>query len=139
MFNWPPARIFMGDSGSIFLGYIIGTLILLTIERSEVSIWTWFVMFGYFFADTTITQMMRLILVKKWYQAHRSHAYQNLARITESHLKVTFGIVLYHLVWLLPLTIWSLKQPNLSIFAAVLAVFPAMLFAIKYGPLESSS
>ena len=139
LFNWSPARIFMGDSGSIFLGYIVGSLILLTIERGEVSVWTWFVIFGYFFADTTVTQMMRLILVKKWYKPHRSHAYQNLARITESHLKVTSGIVIYHFVWLLPLTIWTIKQPDLSVFAAALAVFPAMLFALKYGPLASSS
>ena len=139
LFNWPPAKIFMGDSGSIFLGYVVGSLILMTIERGEVSIWTWFVIFGYFFADTTVTQTMRLIIVKKWYKAHRSHAYQNLARMSKSHLKVTSGIAIYHLVWLLPLTIWTIKQPNFSIFAAALAVFPAMLFALKYGPLASSS
>ena len=53
IFNWPPARIFMGDSGSIFLGYIIGTLFLLTIKRGDITVWTWLVIFGYFFADTT--------------------------------------------------------------------------------------
>ena len=139
IFNWPPARIFMGDSGSIFLGYIIGTLFLLTIERGDVTIWTWLVLFGYFFADTTITQLMRLLLVKKWYKAHRSHAYQNLARITGSHFKVTSVIIIYHFVWLLPLMIFSIKLPEFSILAAALAVFPAMLFSIKYGPLKSTS
>jgi len=139
IFNWPPARIFMGDSGSIFLGYIIGTLVLLTIERGDVTEWTWLVIFGYFFADTTVTQLMRLLLVKKWYKAHRSHAYQNLARISGSHLKVTSGIIIYHFVWLLPLMIFSIKLPDFSMFAAALAVFPAMLFAVKYGPLASSS
>lgn len=139
IFNWPPARIFMGDSGSIFLGYTIGTLFLLTIKRGDVTLWTWLVIFGYFFADTTITQLMRLLLVKKWYKAHRSHAYQNLARITGSHFKVTSVIIIYHFVWLLPLMIFSIKLPDFSILAAALAVLPAMLFAIKYGPLKSSS
>lgn len=139
IFNWPPARIFMGDSGSIFLGYLIGTLFLLTIERGDVTVWTWLVIFGYFFADTTITQFMRLILVQKWYKAHRSHAYQNLARITGSHFKVTSIIIIYHLAWLLPLMIFSIKLPNFSMLAAVLAILPAMLFCIKYGPLKSSS
>ena len=139
LFNWTPASIFMGDAGSIFLGYIFGSLILLTIERGEVSVWTWLVIFGYFFADTTITQIMRLILVKKWYVAHRSHAYQNLARITGSHLKITGGIVIYHFVWLLPLTLWTIKQPESGVFAAILAVVPAALIAVKFGPLSSSS
>ena len=64
------------------------------IERGYVTVWTWLVIFGYFFAYTTITQFMRLLLVKKWYKAHRSHAYQNLARITGSHLKVTSVIII---------------------------------------------
>ena len=77
---------------------------------------------------------MRLFLVKNWYEAHRSHAYQNLARISESHFKVIFGIIVYHFVWLLPLMIFSIKMPSLIMLAAAFAIFPAMLFAIRYGP-----
>ena len=79
---------------------------------------------------------MRLFLFKKWYEAHRSHAYQNLARISESHFKVTFGIIVYHFVWLLPLMIFKIKMPGQSTLAVALAVFPAMLFAIKYRPVK---
>jgi len=138
-FNWPPASIFMGDSGSAFLGYIFGALILFTVKSSDISIWTWLIVFGYFFADTTVTQLMRIILVKKWYLPHRSHAYQNLARITGSHLKVTGGVVLYNVVWILPLTIWSVLKPEMALFAVVLAIAPSLVFAFKYGPLLSSS
>ena len=139
VFNWPPASIFMGDSGSVFLGYIFGALILFTVKSGDISIWTWLVVFGYFFADTTVTQIMRVILVKKWYRAHRSHAYQNLARITGSHLKVTGGVALYNVVWILPLTIWSVMKPEMVLFAVVLAIAPSLVFAFKYGPLLSSS
>ena len=138
-FNWPPASIFMGDSGSAFLGYIFGALILFTVKSGDISIWTWLIVFGYFFADTTVTQLMRIILVKKWYLPHRSHAYQNLARITGSHLKVTGGVVLYNVVWILPLTIWSVMKPEMALFAVVLAIAPSLVFAFKYGPLLSSS
>lgn len=138
-FNWPPASIFMGDSGSAFLGYIFGALILFTVKSGDISIWTWLIVFGYFFADTTVTQLMRIILVKKWYLPHRSHAYQNLARITGSHLKVTAGVVLYNVVWILPLTIWSVMKPEMALFAVVLAIAPSLVFAFKYGPLLSSS
>ena len=139
VFNWPPASIFMGDSGSVFLGYIFGALILFTVKSGDISIWTWLIVFGYFFADTTVTQLMRLILVKKWYLPHRSHAYQNFARITGSHLKVTGGVILYNVVWILPLTIWSVMKPEMALFAVALAIAPSLVFALKYGPLLSSS
>ena len=138
-FNWPPASIFMGDSGSAFLGYIFGALILFTVKSGDINIWTWLIVFGYFFADTAVTQFMRIILVKKWYLPHRSHAYQNLARITGSHLKVTGGVVLYNVVWILPLTIWSVMKPEMAQFAVALAIAPSIVFAFKYGPLLSSS
>ena len=138
-FNWPPASIFMGDSGSAFLGYIFGALILFTVKSGDISIWTWLIVFGYFFADTTVTQLMRIILVKKWYLPHRSHAYQNLARITGSHLKVTGGVVLYNVVWILPLTIWSVMKPDIALFAVALAIAPSLIFALKYGPFLSST
>jgi len=139
LFNWPPASIFMGDAGSVFLGYIFGSLILLTVMLGDLTIWTWLVVFGYFFADTTVTQIMRVILVKKWCLAHRSHAYQNLARITQSHLKVTGGVVLYNLIWILPLTLWSALSPEMALYAVVLAVTPGMIVAYRYGPRLSSS
>ena len=139
VFNWPPASIFMGDSGSAFLGYIFGALILVTAMSGDISIWTWLIVFGYYFADTTVTQIMRLILVKKWYLAHRSHAYQNLARITGSHLKVTGGVALYNVVWILPLTLWSVMKPEMALFAVIFAVIPGLVFAFKFGPLLSSS
>ena len=138
-FNWPPATIFMGDSGSVFLGYIFGSLILVTIMNDDISIWTWLIVFGYFFADTAVTQIMRVILVKKWYLAHRSHAYQNLARITESHLKDTGSVALYNIFWILPLTLWSALQPEMSLIAVVLAVTPGLVVAYKYGPVLSST
>ena len=96
-------------------------------------------MFGYFFADTTATQIIRIVLVKKWYLAHRSHAYQNLARITGSHLKVTRGITLYNLIWVLPLTLWSAIQPEMGVVTVILAIMPALVVAYKYGPVLSSS
>jgi len=139
LFNWPPASIFMGDAGSVFFGYLFGSLILATVMVGDLSIWTWLVVFGYFFADIIVTQIMRFILVKKWYLAHRSHAYQNLARISGSHLKVTGGVTLYNLIWILPLTLWSALSPEMALYAVVLAVSPGLVVAYRYGPRLSSS
>jgi Fuc2NAc and GlcNAc transferase len=139
VFNWPPAKIFMGDSGSVFLGYIFGVLILFTTMHNEVSIWTWIIVFGYFISDTTVTQIARLILVKRWYMAHRSHAYQNVARITNSHRKVTIGVIIYSLIWLLPIAIWSVLEPSMAVLATIIALTPALVFSYKNGPVLSST
>lgn len=138
LFNWPPASIFMGDSGSIFLGYCFGALIIKTVMYSEMSFWTWLVILAYFLGDTTTTLLMRIVIVKK-YVPHRSHAYQNLARIWGSHLKVTSLAIAYHCVWLLPLAIWSTLQRETAPIAAVLALAPAILWTLRYGPALSSS
>jgi len=139
VFNWPPASVFMGDSGSQFLGFFFGTLIASTLAHGELSLWSWLIIFGYFAGDTTTTTLVRIFVADRWYGEHRSHAYQNLARIWGSHLKVLRGVSLYYLVWLLPLAIWSVLAPSAAPFAAALALAPVVAWTLRYGPLLSSS
>ena len=79
------------------------------------------------------------ILVKNNFKAHRSHAYQNLARLTGSHLKITCWVTLYHVMWLLPLSIWSVLVPEIELVAVFLAIIPGLTIAYKYGPVLSST
>ena len=136
--NVPPASIFMGDAGSMFLGYCFAALLLTTVLTGQISIWTWIAILGYFIADTTTTTVSRLFLVKNWYGVHRSHAYQNLARIYKSHAKVTYGVTLYHLLWALPLAVWSAIRPQWAPAAAMLCVTPGIIWTLKFGPRLSS-
>ena len=137
-FNLPPASIFMGDAGSIFLGYSLGTLLLATAILEQISIWTWIAILGYFIGDTTTTGVIRLLRVRKWYGVHRSHAYQNLARIYDDHAKVTYGVTLYHLIWSLPLAIWSALVPTMGPLCAALSLGPAVVWTFRFGPRLSS-
>lgn len=137
--NWPPARIFMGDAGSLSLGYCFGALLTGTVISGEISIWTWMVLFGYFAGDTTTTTVLRTFVTRHWYREHRSHAYQNLARVWNSHVKVVRRVCLYHVFWLLPLIMWSVLSPHNAPLAAVLALGPVVAWAVRYGPLLSSS
>ena len=139
VFNWPPASIFMGDSGSQFLGFSFGALMATTLINGDLSLWSWLIIFGYFAGDTTTTTLVRVFVADKWYGEHRSHAYQNLARVWGSHLKVVRGVVLYHLLWILPLAIWSVLAPAAAPVAAVLALAPVVVWTLRYGPLLSSS
>jgi Fuc2NAc and GlcNAc transferase len=139
VFNWPPATIFMGDSGSVFLGYIFGSLLLYTTLNGLISFWSWVLVVGYFLSDTMVTQILRVVLVTKWYRAHRSHAYQNLARITKSHSKVTIGVAIYNVLWILPLAVWSVLKPEMGAALALISIIPAIFVSLKFGPLLSTS
>jgi Fuc2NAc and GlcNAc transferase len=138
-FNWPPASLFMGDAGSLFLGFCFGALLAATVTAGTIQLWTWLVMFGFFAGDTTTTTVVRMFVTDKWYGEHRSHAYQNLARLSGSHLRVVQGVWLYHLMWLLPLVILAARWPATAPVAAVLALGPVVLWTLRYGPRLSSS
>jgi Fuc2NAc and GlcNAc transferase len=137
IYNWPPASIFMGDSGSIFLGYFFGALIIISQINGDISFWTWVIVFSYFFGDAHVTIIMRIILSNKWYKPHRSHAYQNLARILNSHLKVTTGVQLYNVFYILPLAIFSVIFPLWDIYFSILAILPVIFLSRRYGPSHS--
>lgn len=136
--NMPPASMFMGDAGSIFLGYCSSALVLATVLTGQMSVWTWLCILGYFVADTTTTTALRFFMVKRWYGVHRSHAYQNLARIYKSHAKVTYGVMLYDVVWALPLAVWSARHPRSAYVDAILVLVPAVLWTLRFGPRLSS-
>lgn len=139
IFNWPNASIFMGDAGSLFLGFCFCSLIVHTVTTEKISVWTWLVLFGYFAGDTTTTTLVRIMLVQRWYGEHRSHAYQNLARLYGSHQRVLLLVWLYHIIWILPLAIWSTLYPSGSPLTAALALAPVVIWTLRYGPRLSST
>ena len=128
----------MGDAGSIFLGFIYGSTILVILFNNNLSIWTVISIFSYMLADTLSTNIIRLLTIKKWHGVHRSHAYQNLARVLNNHTKVTSGIMIYNIFYILPLTLCTVWFPTLAIYFTIIAILPAIIFSIKYGPLYSN-
>lgn len=134
MFNWPPARLFMGDSGSGFYGYAFGVIALLTIHEGTLSLWTWIILLGYFVGDTTTTLAIRIATVRRFWGTHRSHAYQNLARIWSDHRRMTLLVIVVEVVWLLPIAAASVACATAGPALAAIALAPIVLFAFKYGP-----
>lgn len=83
--NFPPARIFMGDVGSISMGYLVALFSLWGIGSDMFDWWVPFLVFSPFFVDATATVVKRLFIGEKFWQAHRSHYYQKLVRLGWSH------------------------------------------------------
>jgi Fuc2NAc and GlcNAc transferase len=136
--NWPPARVFLGDSGSSFISYFVAALILASLWKDAMSLWTWLVLLGYFVVDTTVTMAIRVVRVPKWYRAHRSHAYQNLARIWNDHRKGVLLVLLIDLLWLLPLAAASVWKPKFALLVALAAFLPIGVFVARNGPLREN-
>ncbi|PAV49245.1 glycosyl transferase [Pseudomonas sp. HAR-UPW-AIA-41] len=105
IWNFPPARIFMGDAGSGFLGIVMGIFSLQAGWIEPVLFWAWLILLGVFIVDATLTLFRRLLRGELVYEAHRSHAYQYASRRMRSHLPVTVGVVIINLAWLLPLAV----------------------------------
>jgi len=87
IFNLPPARIFMGDVGSVSLGFLAGTLAILGVRDRVFDIWVPFMIFSPFIADATVTLVRRLLHGAKVWQAHREHFYQRLVLAGWGHRK----------------------------------------------------
>ncbi len=95
--NWERARIFMGDVGSGFLGFVFAALALASENSGAMPTLVWLLLLGVFFTDATVTLFRRIFRREPWYTAHRSHAYQRAVQGGWSHAKVTRVVLLLNL------------------------------------------
>ncbi|VVO54485.1 putative undecaprenyl-phosphate N-acetylglucosaminyl 1-phosphate transferase [Pseudomonas fluorescens] len=128
--NFPPARIFMGDAGSGFLGVVLGALSINSAVSSPNLFWSWIILLGVFIVDATWTLVQRLLRGDKVYQAHRSHAYQHAAVHLDSHKKTTGIVLAINVVWLLPIAIW-VGMGGVQIVGLLLAYIPLCVVMLK--------
>jgi Fuc2NAc and GlcNAc transferase len=131
--NWPPARIFMGDVGSGFAGYVIAVLALGVARQDTVGLWTWLILGGVFFVDATVTLLRRLLRGERVYEAHRSHAYQWLARRWRSHGRATLAVLTVNMLWLLPCAVLANRFPHYAAMLVLVALAPLVLLAVIAG------
>jgi Fuc2NAc and GlcNAc transferase len=132
VWNWPPAKIFLGDVGSGFLGFTLGTLALFSSSSSPKLIWPWLILLAAFIVDATLTLLCRMSSRARWYEAHRSHAYQHATQALGSHAKVALAVAAINIGWLFPLAWAALRYPgDAPIFTAV-AIIPLIYIALRF-------
>lgn len=85
LFNFHPARIFMGDVGSVPLGFLAGSLGLVGWGGGAWPLWFPVLVFAPFVLDATVTLLKRALRGEKVWQAHRSHYYQRMVRMGIGH------------------------------------------------------
>jgi len=87
VFNFPPARIFMGDVGASPLGFLAAALSLWATRDGLFPLWVGVLIFSPFIVDATVTLGRRLARRERVWEAHRSHYYQRLVRLGWGHRK----------------------------------------------------
>lgn len=130
-FNLPPARLFMGDTGSYFLGGACVLLGLMSVSAGAATLWTWLILVAPFGIDATLTLFCRLWRGEVWYHPHSSHAYQHAARLLGGHGRVLVAVILIDVLWLLPLALLTARHRQEGVLIFVLAYLPLCL--LWYG------
>ncbi|WP_232916990.1 MraY family glycosyltransferase, partial [Pseudomonas corrugata] len=131
-FNFPPARIFMGDAGSGFIGLILGVLSVSGAMAASQLLWSWIILLGVFIVDATYTLGRRLLHGERIYEAHRNHAYQSASRMHGSHLVVTMTVGLINICWLLPIAVLVACMKLEGSLGVVVAYVPLVILAHRY-------
>lgn len=127
LYNLPRARLFMGDAGSYFLGYMLVIMALVLVKEGKLQVWSVLVLAGTFIADSTTTLLGRMRQRAVWYHAHRTHAYQLLAIRWKSHGSVVAIYTAINVLWLLPLAWLTLRKPELGLMLTLLAWSPLVV------------
>lgn len=89
--NFHPARIFLGDAGSVPLGFLAGALGAAGVANGRFPAWFPFVVFAPFFVDATVTLLRRMLRGERFWRAHREHYYQRLVQMGWGHRRTALA------------------------------------------------
>lgn len=120
-YNFPRARIFMGDVGSTVIGLMLALLLLLSVRHGHLSGPAALVLPMLFVTDATLTLISRMLRRRRWYHAHREHLYQWLARSFGTHMPVSAGFLLVNLSAVAPTVLLIRARPEQGMVIAVVA------------------
>jgi Fuc2NAc and GlcNAc transferase len=126
IWNWPPARLFMGDAGSVPTGFLVAGLALWGAARGQINPLCWLILMAVFITDSSMTLLQRIRARQAFMQPHRQHAYQRLSRRWNSHLKVDVWLAMINIFWLFPLACAVQAWPEFSLSLVLLAYLPLM-------------
>jgi Fuc2NAc and GlcNAc transferase len=136
VWNRPPAKLFMGDAGSVPTGYLLAALALFGELSGLVSAAAWLVLLALFIADAGWTLAWRMATGQAFTQPHREHAYQRLSRHWQSHLRVDLVLVGVNVFWLYPIA-WAVQyNPRHALFLVILAYVPLLACMAKFRRLH---
>lgn len=127
--NWPPAKVFMGDVGSVGLGFLLGWLLIAVASAGFLAAAV--ILPLVFVVDATSTLVLRLVRRERIGEAHRDHAYQAAVDRGVPHAVVTSGVIASG-IGLIALAAWSIDAP-VPALAAAAGVSTLVVLALRFG------
>lgn len=121
-FNFPRARIFMGDVGSGVVGLLIAVAVIWQMAREEIAMASGLILCSAFVTDATCTLLSRMLRGRRWYSAHREHLYQWLARSGRSHAGVVALYMGWNLVIVVPVVCWINRRIDPQMLSSTAAL-----------------
>jgi UDP-N-acetylmuramyl pentapeptide phosphotransferase/UDP-N-acetylglucosamine-1-phosphate transferase len=112
VFNFPPAKLFMGDVGSATLGLLVFCIALIAQQTYQIPIIYWFMLNALFLFDATITLVRRVLKKEKWTSPHKKHAYQRLKQLGVSTYTILFGQFIINALFLILVILTNRSQLN---------------------------
>jgi UDP-N-acetylmuramyl pentapeptide phosphotransferase/UDP-N-acetylglucosamine-1-phosphate transferase len=132
VFNFPPARIFMGDVGSGALGLLIGATTAHLVQRDHAMLWPCLILSSAFLVDSGLTLVRRILDRQRWYAPHRQHLYQWLVRVRWSHARADAAYLIWNLAVAAPLAWLAASWPQRG-WLFCLAAYAAAMVAWHVG------
>lgn len=128
LWNWRPAKVFMGDVGSITLGAFFATMVVIAVNRHAYPVLSLVLIFGVFVSDASLTIARRLVQGEKIWLPHRTHYYQRLANQGVSHSKIVLGAIIMMLICSLIATFSVLYRDTIAM--AIMGVLLIVVVAV---------
>ena len=126
LWNWHPAKIFMGDTGSVLIGFSFSVLALASEKSGAIPILLWIIALGACVIDATTTTFYRLWRGERWFEAHRTFAYQRAVARGFRHDHVVASMLGLN-IFLLALVAISLLEPRMLLLSFTTAMIILVL------------
>ncbi len=139
VYNWSPAKIFMGDSGSLLLGSLFVIFIIGSTMTAQIPIWSWLTLLSIFYVETTVTLMIRLWRKENAFKVHHKlHAYQRQIIVTGDHSRPAKISIWINLLWTVPLSIACYFYPQYGVLITFIVCLPLSMVFYIFGPYQTS-
>lgn len=120
--NWSPAKLFMGDIGSVTLGAYFALMTVIASVQYDIPVMSFIVLFAVFVFDATLTLLERAIKGEKIWQAHSQHTYQRAAKLGFRHSRIVVAMLILMVIQSL-LGTFTVQNHDMIIAVVIASVF----------------